>query len=212
MILSRISIIKADLLFWHIHRKREETLFCCEYSSPVDWLLPHSVRWFRKEVKAGLFRMSRVKDIGAQICPGSNDSIPLANIRDICVSLFRDRCFLLREQAVWQRSFHQKIARAEVTKPDFRWSRYHECPLVVIWERMSRFGKDARRSSIIKMKRYRILTTWSAVTGVAHGKTFYAMQTNLLILGESLWKSGVTRETQRASALFAFPTFLEWAV
>ena len=176
MILSRLSNIKADLLFWYIHRKREETLFCCEYSSPVDWLLPHSVRWFRKEVKAGQFRMSRVKDIGAQICPGSNDSIPLANIRDICVSLFRDSCFLLREQAVWQRSFHQKIARADVTKPDFRWSRSHECPLVVIWERMSRFGKDARRSSIIKMKRWRILTTWSAVTGVAHGKIFYARQ------------------------------------
>ena len=212
MILSRLSNIKADLLFWYIHRKREETLFCCEYSSPVDWLLPHSVRWFRKEVKAGQFRMSRVKDIGAQISSGSNDSIPLADARDICVSLFRDRCFLLREQAVWQRSFHQKIARGEVTKPDFRWSRSHECPLVAIWERMSRFGKDAWRSSIIKMKRRRIVTTWSAVTGVVHGKTFYAMQTNLLILGESLWKSGVTRETQRASAPFASPTFLEWAL
>ena len=176
MILSRISIIKADLLFCQINRKSEETLFCCEYPSSVDWHLPHSVRWFRKEVKAGLFRMSRVKDIGAQICPGSNDSIPLANTCDICVSLFRDRCFLLREQAVWQRSFHQKIARAEVTKPDFRLGRSHECPLVVIWERMSRFGKDARQSSIIKMKRYRILTTWSAVTGVVHGRIFYARQ------------------------------------
>ena len=150
--------------------------FCWEYPSPVDWLLPHSVRWFRKEVKGGLFRMSRVKDIGAQICPGSNDSIPLANIRDICVSLFCDRCFLLKEQAVWQRSFHQKIARAEVTKPDFRSGRSYECRLVVIWERMSRFGKDARRSSIIKMKRRRIVTTRSAVTGVSHGKIFYARQ------------------------------------
>ena len=151
--------------------------FCCEYPSPVDWLLPHSVRWFRKEVKAGQFRMSRVKDIGAQICSGSNSRIILADTCDICVSLFQDRYFLLKEQAVWQRSFHQKIARSEVTKPDFRWGRPHECPLVVIWERMSRFGKDARRSSIIKMKRWRILATWSAVTGVVHGKIFYARQT-----------------------------------